>query len=195
MNDLIARLDKWLRVNRPDYYPDLQPGVTATEISKFEKQFALQVPQLFKELYMWRNGQASIFSTSLQFNRTFMSIELINGSRDVLNRLLDLGEFEQNWWHREWIPFLSNGGGDYLCIDLAGVFTGTEGQIITFWHDWESRNIEYPSLEKWLEVFVGSLEENLWKDVDGDFHPTDDTKWESFLAKHNPGFPIRRVAG
>jgi cell wall assembly regulator SMI1 len=85
MNDLVARLDKWLRVNRPDYYPDFQPGVTATEIAEFEMQFAPKVPQLFKELYMWRNGQASIFSTGLQFNRTFMYEfrQIMRAARDL----------------------------------------------------------------------------------------------------------------
>jgi cell wall assembly regulator SMI1 len=196
MKQSIERLDRWLRENRPDYYADLQPGVTETELSEFENLLGFGVPQSFKDLYMWRDGQAINSYKALQFNLSFMNIKQIKYYWAVLNDLLDTGEFDlTNWWHREWIPFLDNGGGDHLCIDMSGVFTGTKGQIIEFWHDSDDRSIQYPSLEKWLEVFVGSLDENLWEDVDGDFHPTSDARWESFLAKHNPGFPITKMAG
>jgi hypothetical protein len=72
---------------------------------------------------------------------------------------------------------------------------GVEGQVLNFWHDWESRSIEYPSLEKWLEVFVDSLEAGMWQEVGGDLHPIDEDKWDTFVGERNPGYPITQNAG
>lgn len=46
-------------------------------------------------------------------------------------------DFEiENWWNEHWIPVFHNGGGDYICYDTKGIFTGNKGQIIEFWHCW-----------------------------------------------------------
>jgi cell wall assembly regulator SMI1 len=39
------------------------------------------------------------------------------------------------FWHKGWIPFASNGAGDYYCLDLAPVEEGDIGQIISFNHE------------------------------------------------------------
>jgi cell wall assembly regulator SMI1 len=57
------------------------------------------------------------------------------------------GEF---WWNPLWIPIATNGGGDDICIDLDPAEGGKVGQIITFWHDWELREVILDSLEEWL---------------------------------------------
>jgi hypothetical protein len=78
---------------------------------------------------------------------------------------------------------------------VAGVFTDRPGQLIEFWHDWEDRLIEYPSLELWLEVFFGSLEAGLWADVEGDLHPVDNDAWHNYRSLHNPGYLLHYEAG
>jgi cell wall assembly regulator SMI1 len=125
-----------------------------------------------------------------------MSIEGVLDTHRLMNELLEGGEFDHEmWWSPRWVPFLDNGGGDHQCIDMGGAFTGAEGQVINFWHDWESRNIVYPSLEKWLETFVASLEAGLWREVGGDLRPIDEDKWDAFLLLMNPGYPITANAG
>jgi len=154
------------------------------------------MPDAFKELYAWRDGQNPGFFDALQLNRMFMNIEDVLDRHRMMNDLLEGGEFDQGmWWSPQWVPFLHNGSGDHLCIDMGGAFAGTEGQIINFWHDWESRNIVYPSLEKWLETFVPSLEAGLWQEEGGDLHPIDVDEWKTFSGKMNPGYPIKANAG
>jgi hypothetical protein len=66
---------------------------------------------------------------------------------------------------------------------------------VAFWHHWDARSVEYPDRERWLAVFIASLERGLWEEVDGDLYPAVDARWEAFVRTHNPGFPRRRAAG
>jgi cell wall assembly regulator SMI1 len=195
MEKLIARLDRWLKEHRPAYYAELQPGLSGPRLREFQREVGFRMPNAFKELYAWRNGQDPRCSTALQHNRMFMSIEDVLDTHRLLNELLEGGEFDgELWWCPRWVPFLDNGSGDHQCIDMGGAFAGVEGQVINFWHDWESRNIEYSSLEKWLETFVASLEAGLWREVGGDLHPIDEDRWDAFLGEMNPGYPIKANA-
>ena len=125
-----------------------------------------------------------------------MTIEEVVGTHRLLTEMLEGGEFDlQMWWSPRWVPFLDNGCGDHQCIDMGGAFGGVAGQVISFWRDWDSRNIEYPSLEKWLDTFVVSLEAGLWREVGGDLHPIDEDRWDPFLRKMSPGYPIEANAG
>jgi len=56
------------------------------------------------------------------------------------------------WWDTLWIPFAANGGGDYLCLDLAPATHGTIGQVIGVMHDAAGRRICAKSFGEWLEM-------------------------------------------
>jgi cell wall assembly regulator SMI1 len=62
------------------------------------------------------------------------------------------------WWHRGWVPFASNGGGDYWCIDLDPARGGTAGQVIAYSHESGERGLQSPSLRRWLFDLAGELE-------------------------------------
>jgi cell wall assembly regulator SMI1 len=191
--NLISKLDNWLKENRPAYYNKLAPGATAEALDEFEKAIGLKLSEGLKLLYMWKNGQEG--EETLQYNWMFMSLRQIQEATELLNDLLKSGDFElENWWCTKWLPFLDNGGGDYLCLDTEGAFKGVKGQIITFWHDWEDRSIEYPSYEKWFESFVLSLEANLWKNTTEGVTPLDEDELESFIKKINAGYPVEKSA-
>ena len=61
-------------------------------------------------------------------------------------------------WRRSWVPFLENGAGDHLCVDLAAEDGGTPGQVLMFYHDCDDRPIRSTSLEAWLADLVTSME-------------------------------------
>jgi cell wall assembly regulator SMI1 len=68
-------------------------------------------------------------------------------------------DFEDpRWWRRGWVPFLANGGGDHLCLDLDAESGVTTGRLVALWHDWEKRKFEYDSLDAWLDGLVSSME-------------------------------------
>jgi cell wall assembly regulator SMI1 len=161
--ELIARMDRWLAANRPGYYAKLQPGVTELALTEFEKQFQLTLPYSFRSLYAWRNGQRADCFDSFQENRMFSSVDEITETKALLDSMIGSDFDDPKWWRRGWVPFLSNGSGDHLCLDLVAEDGGTPGQVIAFWHDWKDRSIKFASLDGWLERLVESMESGALK--------------------------------
>jgi cell wall assembly regulator SMI1 len=156
---LIARMDHWLAAHRPDYYALLQPGATDVQLDAFEAKFSLRLPDAFRHLYRWRNGQDPKSFTPLQLNRTFSALEDITDTKELLDDLIGSDFDDPKYWRRGWVPFLHNGGGSYLCLDLAAEDGGTRGQLVGFWKADADRPIEFASLEAWLEQLVSSMED------------------------------------
>ena len=51
---------------------------------------------------------------------------------------------------KEWIPIPYNGAGDYLMYDLS------QGSILCYWHDNESRPVQSKNLTEWLLDILNS---------------------------------------
>ncbi|MCY9668234.1 SMI1/KNR4 family protein [Paenibacillus alginolyticus] len=64
------------------------------------------------------------------------------------------------WWQQSWIPLTYNGCGDHHCLDLAPTAKGTEGQIISMWHDSAEREVLAASYKQWFEYLVCNFEGN-----------------------------------
>jgi cell wall assembly regulator SMI1 len=158
IDDWIARIDRWLATHRPDYYARLQPGVAEEALCTFEARFGLKLPESFRSLYKWRNGQQEDCYASLQYNRMFLPLENIVETKAMLDGMIGYDFKDPGWWRKSWVPFLANGGGDYLCLDLAAEGGGEPGQLIAVWHDWEDRSVEYPSIDAWLAKLAASME-------------------------------------
>lgn len=151
---LLERAEHWLATNRPDYYAGLQPSATEAQLDAVENQFSLKLPVAFRLLYRWHNGQKSTCYASLQDIYMFSSLDELTSSKALMDDMIGTDFEDPKWWRRTWIPFLHNGAGDHLCLDLAAEDGGDPGQILIFYHDWDRRPIEFPSLEKWLKNFV-----------------------------------------
>jgi cell wall assembly regulator SMI1 len=158
MQSIIARIDRWLAANRPDYYGQLQAGVTDAELLAFEARFSLTLPEAFKQLYGWRNGQDALCFDSFQTNRMLLSLDDVAETKDMFDGMIGTDFDDPRYWRRAWVPFLSNGGGSYLCLDLAAEDGGKPGQLIAFWKSDEDRPIEFESMEAWLVELVTSME-------------------------------------
>lgn len=156
---LIERADRWLAMNRPDYYARLQPGATDAVLDAFESHFSLRLPEAFRLFYKWRNGQDAHCNASFEDNRMFSSLEEIAETKDLLDGMIGYDFDDPRWWRRGWVPFLSNGSGDHLCLDLTAEDGGMAGQLRPFWHDWEDRSVKYASFEEWLRELVESMEQ------------------------------------
>ena len=113
---LIERMDAWLAANRADYRAALQPGVGDDELDAFEARFSLKLPEA--ALYRWRNGQPNSSFDSLQDNRMFSALEDIADTKEMLDDMIGSDFEDPATWRRGWVPFLSNGGGSYLCVDI-----------------------------------------------------------------------------
>jgi hypothetical protein len=39
-------------------------------------------------------------------------------------------------------------------VDTLAEDGGTPGHLVAFWHDWDRRHVEFPSIAAWLAVLV-----------------------------------------
>jgi cell wall assembly regulator SMI1 len=196
MPALLERLELWLRINRPDYFDWLRPGVPERELMALERELGRNLPAGLRALYRWHDGQDPDSPLAFQHDKMFMPLEAVRAARAALGELLSAGEFpEANWWSRAWLPILDNGSGDHLCVDLDGGFAGVPGQVVAFYHDRECRDIEFPSLEAWLEEFVVGVESKLWEESGTTFQPADGRPVRALRARLTPGYPREQVAG
>lgn len=155
---LIGRMDHWLASNRPEYYSLLQRGATDSELDAFETRLSLKLPHAFRQLYRWRNGQDSGSFDPLQFNRTFSTLDDVASAKEELDGMIGFDFEDPKYWRRGWVPFLHNGAGSYLCLDLDAEDGGQSGQIIAFWKSDQDRPIKYPCVQAWLASLVTSME-------------------------------------
>lgn len=180
LHPLLGRLERWLAEHRPDFLAELEPGASDEELAALEREAGVSLPSLYAMLLRWRDGGSL---DSLWGNFYLLS------TRQVLDAMdLDPAEFDEPlWWHRGWIPFLDNGGGNYLCIDSAGCFGGQAGQLVEFWHDDDDRAVAFPSFEAWLSTLVEGLELGLFED---DGTEVDYDLVRRFERARNPGYPM-----
>ena len=110
MKRLISRLDQWMEEHRPAYYAKLQPGLSGDQLHEFERDIGFRVPDAFKELYAWKNGQDPGCSAAMQHNRMFMRIEDVLDTHRMLNEFLEGGEFDHEMW---WSPQMGPVPGEW----------------------------------------------------------------------------------
>ena len=194
--DLIARLDKWLKKNRPEFYAGLHPGVTDKKLDELEARIGFDLPPTFRSLLRWRNGQDPEGGEPFWHNFDLISVEEIERNWASLT---DLQEAEWSasdtpqWWGVGWVPFLAM-GTNCVCIDLQGSFTGKAGQVIEFWHADETRLILAPTLTDWLQSFIEGLESGYWKlDKHGSFSDDDKSAGFSTIYAKASTPPIRSM--
>ena len=93
----------------------------------------------------------------------FMPLDNVAESKDLLDGMIGCDFEDRLYWSRNWVPFLHNGGGCYLCVDLVAEDGGIPGQLIGFWKADEDRPVEHPSMEAWLGDLADSMERRTLK--------------------------------
>ena len=154
----IARIDRWLAAHHPDYYVRLRPGATDEVLDAFERRFSLRLPPAFRALYRWRDGQHPECCDSLHQNRMFVPLEDVTDTKDLLDGMIGYDFEDPRYWRRDWVPFLHNGSGSYLCLDLAAEGGGVAGQLVAFWKSDKDRPVEHASMGVWLTTVADSME-------------------------------------
>lgn len=160
---LIERIARWLCEHRPDYYARLQPGASDPEMDAFEAEFAVVLPEAFRALYRWRDGQPPTESGSFQNNWMFASLSDVSQTKRMLDGMIGYDFEDPQWWRRGWVPFLSNGGGDHLCLDLEP--EAQEGRVFVFRHDEGQRPVQFEDTVAWLRSLAEAMESGAYRVV------------------------------
>ncbi len=178
MTSLIAdswgRIIAWLRANAsPESIEPFAPADQAL-IESFEARTGIRLPQELVEFQAALHvfGSSSALPSDDDWDpMAFTPIPLDEALAGWVsqNELVEMGEFDDRvpasargianvWWHRGWMPFAGNGGGDYLCVDTIPADTGVVGQIITHSHESGKHALLAPSLGAYLQDLAAKIE-------------------------------------
>ncbi len=179
MKKQLEKLDAYLKEKRPEYYNQLLKPLSEKEILDLQEEFNIELPNDIKELYLWKNGQRQDCYKSFVNNSIFEPLEAVLATNKELTELIGYDFEIENWWNENWIPIFSNGGGDYICYDLKGMFTGQKGQLLEYWNDDEERIVIAPNLISFIEKINTYYETTSIEEFDEDFDISDSIeKWE-----------------
>lgn len=160
------RLEAWLRLNEAKTLADLNSPATTTAIQDLERRLGCALPSGYIECLKIHAGQQGKAKWLFDGNE-FLSLQNVILSWATWNDLLEDGDLEGStaqsdkgiqavWWSKGWIPFASNGGGDFLCLDMTPASGGRSGQVIEIFHDFPARKLVAPDFNSWFSNFVGS---------------------------------------
>lgn len=137
LREALEGLDQYLRKTDHEMYKALKPGASAAQLEELSKAVFKggPVPPSLYEWFSWHNGQRD--GEELFPDRTFILMSLkeaistwkgMRGMRANPN----IEPWQAARWDDDWLPIMTNGGGDYMSFD-----TGPEkhGSIDSYWHD------------------------------------------------------------
>jgi len=167
MEELWGKIESWLSEHAPSVSKALNPGATDKQLDIAEAALGVSFPAEFRECYLVHNGTerggACLFPGG-----EFLSLERIVEEWSVWKELADEGSFRgeesepdrgihDDWFNVRWIPFTYDGDGNHYCLDLAPSAWGTNGQVITMWHDAPERELIASSFGDYLELVLEKL--------------------------------------
>jgi cell wall assembly regulator SMI1 len=173
-------LEKWLSEYLPEVLDDLRPGASLEMVQQLESAIGVRLPDSFKNLYLWHDGQNMSTRTGPWYGLRFLPVNRIQKEYEMWQQVLrDSSEeslislnaimkstpqqfVKREYANLKWIPFAYDNGGNYLGIDLDPDIQGTVGQVINFGRDEERKIAIADSLESYLDWMLQKL-------VDGNF--------------------------
>jgi cell wall assembly regulator SMI1 len=165
MKDTWDRIEHWLVANAPKAYQALNPPASSAAIGGLERTLGTELPKDFKESASIHDGQVvdiGIFGWELlQCARILEKWKLFRyllEDESQVNVGVAVGPVRPVWVDALWIPFVEDGAGNMLCLDLHPEDSGQRGQIIDFWHDGPTRTVVAPTFADWLTGVADAME-------------------------------------
>lgn len=163
--ELLARLDAWVAREVPLHHATLRPGVTDAALDAFEARQGVTLPPTLRALYRWHDG-------GNLFGLEFLSLERLAADRGLYadvaaDHMTDLdevvvshppGAIRPLYVTGDWLPFLHDGGGNHVALDLYPGPAGRVGQVITVGPDESDRYVLAPDLDTFLREYLRRLE-------------------------------------
>ncbi|WP_216322565.1 SMI1/KNR4 family protein [Deinococcus aestuarii] len=169
---VLTRLEAWYAQHVPAVHATLRPGVTEAELDAFEARNDLRLPQAFRTLYRWHDGQD--WSVGGVLGLSFMPLNEVEWTRQMWREIAEgetadmnisiytvshpTGAIREQYAQRDLLPFLSDGGGNHVALDLAPDVRGRAGQVITTGRDETHRYVLASDLEGFLREYLARLE-------------------------------------
>jgi cell wall assembly regulator SMI1 len=152
LKSLLARLDHWLVKHRSGYHQGLASGATAEQLAGLEQSLGTKVPDELRTLVEWHNGQTPDLVGA--FRESFRLLE----TEEIGEEYRDQAGRHGDTWDKNWIPFLADDQGDFVCVDA-----GQKGEPVReIWRGRHTSDIVAPSLTAWVQTFVEEVEAGMY---------------------------------
>ena len=156
METTLEAIGRWLTPHRPGYASTLRSPASDESIEALKSAVDARLPDDFVLLYRWHDGQDPHSFDSLVDNWMFMPVADVIETKAMLDGMIGYDFDDPETWRRGWVPFMSNGGGSYLCLDLEAR-RGVPGQLIAFWKGDADRPITHPSVRVWADEMLEAM--------------------------------------
>lgn len=177
------RICRWLSENAPSDLSNLRmSGAETRALKSLASLSGAKLPKDFTSLYGLVDGTESdsavgIFPSADDYDDMAYSplcVEDMERNWQMQKELLEGGNYGDleaepgegvagQWWHTGWIPFATNGAGDFYCVDTAPADGGAAGQVIAFSHESGARPVLAASLAEYLEALADALETGVYE--------------------------------
>jgi cell wall assembly regulator SMI1 len=124
VSTLAERLEALLQTNAPEALAGLNPGLSDERITELETAANLKLPDDFKLLYRWHNGQNTNASTSILPGHRFVPLDQAIVERDLMEKQVsNLNPVQKSSFslfagHRKgWLTVFDDGAGDGYFLD------------------------------------------------------------------------------
>jgi cell wall assembly regulator SMI1 len=164
-------IDAWYLANVPAIHATLRPGATDAELDALEQQTGLTLPEAFRTLYRWHDGQEVL--AGFAFGLDFMPLNAVSDiwelwwgtvrdspESDIRYESVShpVNAIQNRYSSPRWLGFLNDGGGNYVGLDFAPGPAGTPGQVMTFGRDETEKCVLADSLDAFLREYLSRLE-------------------------------------
>ncbi|WP_207924949.1 SMI1/KNR4 family protein [Streptomyces aquilus] len=120
-----TRIETWLANNAPRTFAELAPPAERATIARAEEAIGLAFPPSLTESLLRHDGTADgvLLPPFWMMLSTRHIVDAWTSRTDIHGPErpdAETGDPEREygpWWHRQWIPFATNGAGDHLVVD------------------------------------------------------------------------------
>ena len=165
----------WLHEKLPNYFEALHEGASIESIEKIEKELEIKFPEELKTLYRLNDGDQSIDLGLVQgvfLGFRFLSLTELKRHWEEWEEFYGYGNFTSKYdgssfpekairvkyADANWIPVFTDGGANFIGIDLNPDKNGARGQIINFGRDEDDKIVIAPNLTAFLELIAKEIE-------------------------------------
>ena len=188
----LAALQSWLKKHLPSVAASLNAGASDARLDRLEKVIGQPLPEDFRALYRWHDGQPPHAVTGLWYGLDFLSIDQVIDNWKVHAHIIDHeanndpnfnesalpGVVKTVGLNKGWIPFAHDWGGSFLGIDLDPDVNGVRGQVINFGVGELRKFAIAPSMTAFVQWMVGELNRGNYAITPGeDGQPEFNTRW------------------
>jgi len=152
-----SRIEAWMRAEAPEALAVLRPGASAARIRGAQERLGVRFPESLTRSLARHDGQEWAWPSLVEFGILMPLDEIVVRHAENERHGVDafVGNEDEAWWRRGWLPFVSR-DGDYLALALG---PGDAGEVWAFQHDQDPVfSVVAPDYATWLAAWADELQ-------------------------------------